>query len=348
MRCIALAQAWKTRGGEVTFITNCEINRLRQRIANEGFDIIALDTHHPDPKDLNTTLHALKSTERKSKRDEKAAGFCGPSTIPPSQAKSWVVLDGYHFDSDYQQQIGAAGYPLLVIDDMAHLDHYYADVVLNQNAHADKSSYFSEPNTKLLMGTDYILLRSEFLKWRKWQRDIPKAGRKILVTLGGSDPDNITLRLIQALEMISIKGMEAVVVVGASNPRHDEIAEAAARATASIRVRENPENMAELMAWADVAVSAGGTTSWELAFMGVPSCVLILAENQRRIAETLQKDGIAVSLGEFSACSPEMISGALFEIVNQHAVRGEMSRRGRELVDGSGGDRVATELIRGR
>src|SRR5262245_3347577 len=120
MRCLALAQAWHAQGGVATFLS-CDTNKtLQQRILAAGPGYIRLEKPHPDRRDLDTTLAALT----------------GLTTQMAVQGTPWLVLDGYHFDTAYHQAIRAAGYRLLVIDDMGHLPEYAADVLLNQNLHA--------------------------------------------------------------------------------------------------------------------------------------------------------------------------------------------------------------------
>ncbi|MGQ9755923.1 MAG: UDP-2,4-diacetamido-2,4,6-trideoxy-beta-L-altropyranose hydrolase, partial [Desulfotomaculales bacterium] len=176
MRCLALAQAWQDHGGKVVFITACNSPFLKQRLRNEGFDVVGLQYVHPDPADLKTTMNVL--------------------AVHPG---AWLVLDGYHFDFTYQRLVKEAGHQLLVIDDMAHLDRYNADIVLNQNIHAHNLHYFCEPYTRLLLGTKYVLLRREFWSWRNYKREVPEVAKKVLVTMGGSDPGNVTLKVIRAL-----------------------------------------------------------------------------------------------------------------------------------------------------
>lgn len=317
MRCLALAQGWQTQGGQAIFVTACESDSLLRRLSDEGFQVVTLERTHPDPADWEITSEALSA-----------------------HPGAWVALDGYHFDPAYQRWIREAGHPLLVIDDMAHLDHYYADIVLNQNIHAEKLDYSCESHTRLLLGTRYALLRSEFLAWRGWQREIPEVARKVLVTLGGGDPDNQTLKIIRALQQVEVEGLDVVVVVGASNPHFDELQSAARNSQCVIRLVRNATNMPELMAWADVAVSAGGSTCWELAFMGLPTLILIVADNQRPIAEQLDIMGMAVNLGWYEGLSSTEVVEAITHSLMTPKMRVEMARRGQELVDGEGVARV--------
>jgi len=321
MRCLALAQAWQAQGGKAVFI--CASESLRQRLSDEGFQVIALERPYPDPADWALTSQVLAA-----------------------HPGAWVALDGYHFDPSYQLRIKEAVHPLLVIDDMAHLDHYYADVVLNQNIHAAQLDYACEPYTRLLLGTRYVLLRREFWPWRGWQREVPEVARKVLVTLGGSDPDNLTLTVIRALQRVDVDGLEVVAVVGGSNPHFQEL-EAAIRYSPSggtIRLVRNVTHMPELMAWADVAVSAGGSTCWELAFMGLPGLALILANNQRPVTTGLDAAGVVINLGQPTAMAPIEIARALTELATAPRKRAAMTERGRVLVDGDGAGRVVQQM----
>jgi len=322
MRCLALAQAWKDAGGGATFITACEGEALLQRLREEKFDVHVLGHSHPDSSDWDYTKNILAAY--------------------PS---AWVVLDGYHFNEVYQQRVKEAEHRLLVIDDMAHLKHYYADIVLNQNLHAEQLHYSCEPYTRLLLGTRYVLLRREFLGWKDWRRDIPEVARRVLVTLGGGDPENYTLKVIQALQKVDVSGLEATVVIGASNPHADVLEAAIGQSRIPIHLSPNARNMPELMAWADLAVSAGGSTVWELAFMGVPTIALVLADNQQYIVRELNRAGITLDLGWCTGMSSVDIGAAFMQLSRALGVRMEMIQRGQQLVDGRGGQRVISAMV---
>jgi RimJ/RimL family protein N-acetyltransferase len=177
-------------------------------------------------------------------------------------------------------------------------------------------------------------LRREFWNWRGWQRTIPPIARKVLVTLGGADPDNVTLKIAQALQQTGIDELEAVIVIGGSNPHADTLQSEIH--TPNIRLVKNATNMPELMAWADLAVSAGGSTCWELAFMGLPALIVILAENQKPVAQRLDAAGVAINMGEHLALAPTACANRLTELANAFEQRAAMSKHGQALVDGNG------------
>ena len=325
MRCLAFAQSWKNRGGKATFITCCESRDLRESISNAGMQVVMLDRTHPNPLDWELTSQILQK-----------------------HSNAWVVLDGYHFNPEYQRQVKNTGQRLLVIDDTAHLDHYYADIILNQNISADKLSYSCDPNTRLLLGTDYVLLRSEFHAWRDWQREVPEIARRVLVTLGGGDPYNVTLHVINSLKILSISDLEVRVVVGALNPHIQILREALLSVPCTIKLLHNVKNMPDLMAWADLAVSAGGSTTWELAFMGVPSLVLTIADNHDEIGKDLEKIGVALDLGWYHTFDAGALKLAILDVLYDRDKRIEMSENGRKLVDGKGIDRLFAYLAKTR
>jgi UDP-2,4-diacetamido-2,4,6-trideoxy-beta-L-altropyranose hydrolase len=321
MRCLALGQAWKDAGGQVVCVTACSNQLLLQRLRGEGFVVRRLEGPYPDAQDWEITKRLLAECP-----------------------EAWLVLDGYHFDSAYQKQVKESGYHLLVIDDMAHIPHYYADIVLNQNLHAQELSYSCEPYTHLLLGTKYVLLRREFLGWRGWRRAIPEVAHKMLVTLGGSDPGNLTVKVIQALQLVELDELEVVVAVGGENPYYEVLESAVRGLGVCVRLQRNVTDMPELMAWADIALSAAGSTCWELAFMGLPSAIVIVGKNQTVIAENIAATGIAVNLGRMNGVKVDEMAVSLTELGRAKEKRASMSSLGRELVNGKGASRVVQEL----
>lgn len=322
MRCLALAQAWQAHGGKVVFITACESESLRHRLTDEGFEVVELKKPYPDPSDWEITAQELRFN-------------------PGAR----VVLDGYHFDPNYHLLVKEMGHRLLVIDDMAHLEHYYADIILNQNIGAEKLEYKCKPGTRLLLGTSHVLLRREFWPWKGWQRHIPEVAQNVLVTMGGSDPENVTLKVIRVLEKVAVNQLRLIVVVGGSNPHSETIKKVVFSSNLKVQLIESTNEMAELMAWADLAVSAGGSTCWELAYMGVPTCTIILSENQVAVAESLSELGAAYSFGWYGVVSEKDMAQVLTEHLLSYDMRYSLLNCGKSLIHGNGVKRV-TQLLK--
>ncbi len=151
---------------------------------------------------------------------------------------------------------------------------------------------------------------------------------KVLVTLGGSDPDKVTLKVIKALRHVELHKGEAVVVVGGGNPHLAELEAAARCAKGVVHLRTNVTDMSELMAWADMAVSGGGTTSWERALLKLPTIVLVLADNQREVAAACAASGLCWNLGRAGAVTEADIANALGSLLRDRTAREEMAQRG--------------------
>lgn len=333
MRCIALGKAWKTLGGSVTFVTCSDNKSIRQRLESNDFSFVPLSARHPDPADLATSLDVLNSIS-----DDEGAGS------PP-----WLVTDGYFFSPSYHAAARSLGYRLLVIDDVADLPVYHADVVLNQNIGAEKYQYRHDDDTVLLLGTRYALIRPEFAGHSGGSVDTIQTASRLLVTMGGADPLNITLRVLHALRRTSVCPLEVTVVVGGDNPHHEtlqkEIQSIDDSTSIVVRLETDVEDMAELMAWAEMAVSASGSTFWELASMGVPSILLVAAENQTGIASEVSRREAAVNLGWYDQVSSEDLAAAVNRLATDQKWRRRLRTKAGALVDGRGTERVARHLI---
>jgi UDP-2,4-diacetamido-2,4,6-trideoxy-beta-L-altropyranose hydrolase len=316
MRCLALGQGIKDNSGNVAFVTYCESEGLINRLKKEDFYIHKLQSPCSCEKSLQ---------------------------IMSEEKPDWVVLDGYHFDTQYQKAIKDAGYRLLYIDDFAHLDYYYADIILNQNYGAAKFHYNAEPYTKILAGTEYVLLRREFIDYAAFKRDIPDVGHKVLITLGGADPENNTLKVMKAVNLVTVS-LEIKVVIGAGNPHNRSVSDEANNSMHKVEILQAVENMAPLMAWADSAISAGGTTIWELAFMGLPSLLCIVAANQENAVTTLAHDGVIQSAGWIKERKVEDFAEAVSQLVRTKTLRGSMVIKEKETVDGKGITRIYEEM----
>lgn len=272
-----------------------------------------------------------------SKLKKEGMEVSEPPVLEPDHDFSWIILDGYHFDYKYQCELKEKGFRVIVIDDYSHLNKYEADIIVNQGG--NESMYAVDAN--LLCGSRYALIRRQFWPWRESRRTPQLDTNRVLVTLGGADPDNFTKTVIDALGLVE-KEFRCTVIVGGSNPHRASVAAAAERIDVPVDLRLDVENMASLMAEHDLAVSGGGSTCWELAFMGVPNVIIVLADNQRKIADRLEEEGTAVNLGWHEAVEKEEIADQIETLLRNDEQRIRMARKGQELVDGWGANRIVS------
>ena len=317
MRCIALAQAWQHMGGEVSLLARELPESMVGRVQREGIALITPRLDHSDVEDT-----CIVATEA-----------------------DWVVMDGYQFDTAFADQVASAAKHLLFVDDLGQLSHYAAALVLNQNITSASSTYADHAaHTRLLLGGRYALLRREF-RCTAPRRDPAGTIERVLVTLGGSDPDNVTTKVIDAL--LLLPHLHAKVIVGAVNPRREELANHCLQAGGRIELLPPVENMVPLMDEAQFAISAGGTSVLELASRSLPTLLIAIADNQLAICETMRERGVMAYAGWHSDASPADLASALDELTSEAAIlqRAQFIERGPELVDGQGAIRVAREML---
>jgi len=325
MRCLALAQAWRKHcQGKVVFLSGLEGSALRQKLIGKGFEMIDIQHTHPHPDDLRQVLSTVGS---------------------PAEGEIWLALDGYHFDPEYQKAVRGSGTKLLVVDDNAHLPHYHCNLLLNQNLYADALSYTCDAETRLLLGTKYAMLREEFLGSRDEHRPVPEQARRILVTMGGADPDNVSGEVRSSLKLVALPDLEVKIVVGAANPHIEELRSGMEDIGFSCELLHAVDDMPSLMHWADLAISAGGSTCWELAYMGVPFLVIILADNQKKNAEALAGADAAVNLGWHDSLSEEKLAQTLHGVIGSKEQRSILVNNLKRLVDGKGVHRIVMEMV---
>lgn len=322
LRCLALAQACADRGGKVTFACARIEPASRQRLLEEGFAVHSIAGEPGGQEDAAQVVGV--------------AGHCGAE---------WVVVDGYAFGSEYQRHIKNGGSKLLVVDDYGQADHYYADVVLNPNSSADAALYTNrDERTRLLLGLRYALLRREFRTWGGPKREIPAVARNLLVTLGGGAYGDLLLRIVRAIEQAGFSDLKVRILAAASDVNSPTLIDAARKCPTPVEVLPLSPNMPELLAWADIAIGAAGSNTWERAFLGLPSLVIVLADNQRENALFCERRGIGVNLGDAGTVRVEELARTLADLVPDQARRAEMSRRGGDLVDALGPGRVLDAL----
>lgn len=320
MRCLALAEPWLAAGSKVILAAQQMPEAVGKRALDAGI-----------------TPYSIQGEPGGIEDAQETAALIG------RHPGAWLVVDGYQFGEPYQEIIKQSGAKMLVVDDFGGPANYPADFVLNQNLGATKAWYPQKAkSTRLLLGTRYVQLRGEFLQQDTAERDPEQKPASILVTLGGSDPDNVTMKVITALQTLS--DVEATVVIGGSNPHWEELQACVGKESKNIRLIRNASNMPELMAQADLAIAAGGTTAWELAYCGVPMMTIVLADNQKSNGKQLSAAGVSINLGWHEDLTAEGMATQIKALVADHAQRQEMAENAWELVDGLGSMRVWLRL----
>ncbi len=323
MRMLALAQAWKRRGGVSRFVC-CECpESLKQRIEKEGFSFHGIRAAPGSSTDLTCVLEILGRENNRV-----------------------VALDGYHFDVEYQRRVRDSAGRVLVLDDFGHLGEYCCDILLNQNPTAKDLSLRARASGAIVLeGPSYALIREEYLRYPRHKLLPDNGPLNLLVTLGGSDPDNITGALLRALGGLERQIACLHVLVGAANPYQDQLLSHLQRLPFPAELLANVSDMPAELAWADAAICAGGSTCWEMGYMGIPVAVVTLAENQRAIGAALEAMGAAVLLGWHEEISRTSPAPGISRFLCDTFLRERISKKLHSLVDGRGASRVVANIL---
>lgn len=345
MRCLTLAEALRERGAQVTMVCReLEGNLIPYLRGARGLDVKALPA--PAPGGLRgrpgEPAHApWLEVPWETDAAETAAALRSLPSRP-----DWLVLDHYALDSRWEAAVREAHGRLFVIDDIADRDHDCA-YLLDQNLYDTPEARYAArvpASARLLLGPSFALLRPAFAAARAKASPREGAPRRLLVFFGGADPGRDTLKALEALSLPEFRSLAADVVVGAVNPVREKV-RLACEARPGTAYHCQADNMAELMAGADLALGAGGTSSWERCCVGLPALLASVAENQRELTSTLARHGAALDLGWGPDLTAAGIAGALRGLLADPGRVTSMSRLCLALVDGRGADRVADRIL---
>jgi UDP-2,4-diacetamido-2,4,6-trideoxy-beta-L-altropyranose hydrolase len=325
MRCLTLAKELMRFGARTVFISRDLPGNINYLIAANGFEVVTFQGTGTTSDDAGMSGEAL---DRISLRHGEI---------------SWLVVDSYALDAQWENALRGRAGKILVVDDLADRAHD-CDALLDQNQ-PDVSRYgmLVPKGCRLMLGPAYALIRDEFRAARSvlGERD----GRlcRILVFFGGADSTGETGKTLEALGMLDFS-VTADVVVGSSNPRKEQV-KRMCEAVPGLMYHCQVDNMAYLMARADLSIGAGGTTTWERCSVGLPSVVITVAPNQDTVVEAVRKAGACEYLGPSGDVTPEDIKRAVTRLSSSPERLMEMSRNALRLVDGDGAERVASTLI---
>jgi UDP-2,4-diacetamido-2,4,6-trideoxy-beta-L-altropyranose hydrolase len=307
MRCLTLAQRARRHGVQVEFLSRDEPGALHELVQAQGF-----------------TVHRLGACD-----DDREA----VRALAAAQPVDWLVLDHYRIDAVWERSVRDAVRHILVIDDLANRAHD-CNVLVDANYWPDAERRYRGllPDGCIsLLGPRFLLLRDEFVQARRdLHRDTSRVQR-VLVNFGGTDEANATLLALQALALLEAGDLALDVVIGETNPNRDSLL-AALQGLPDARLHVQTSEMARLIAQADIAIGACGSSTWERCFLGLPTLALVLADNQRLAAEQLDREGVLINLGDVHAVSAQGVAAGLKMLLQDAALRERLSRRGMDML----------------
>ncbi len=347
MRCLTLANTLRQLGAECVFICREHPGNLIEHIREQEFKVYTLpivDSFKQDKGNIgaSTLLHSewLGSTWQ----HDALASLVFLTDLKPS----WVFVDHYALDERWEGFVRSSCRYLGVMDDL-HDRHHNCELLVDQTLGLTPEIYSSLVPTscETLVGAEYALLRPEFQVLRKTslaRRDSSPMLRHIFVNLGGVDKHNITCRVLDGIEQsILSNACQVTVVMGSTSQHVDQVKAAAENCRMEVSVLVGVNNIGELMSAADLAIGAAGGTTWERCCLGLPSIMVVLAENQRDIAEQLSNRGIADVVFNINTDFENNIANALNRLTPEKL--NLLSHASRRVTDGGGAAFVASRIF---
>lgn len=338
MRCLTLADALHQRGAECTFICRPHTGHLLDLVAKRGHKVIALPVLATDGASASAKpVHAawLGTDWMMDAQDARQA--------LGSEAADWLVVDHYALDRQWEQALRSMCQRLMVIDDLADRLHD-CDLLLDQNLGRTAADYANllPGGATTLIGPQYALLRPEFalLRTKSLARRTGSQLKRLLITMGGVDRANVTGQVLEALKSCNLPDdCKISVIMGSTAPWLECVQKQAERMPWPTEVFANVSDMAQWMVDADLSIGAAGGTSWERCCLGLPTLLVVLAENQRVGSQALQEAGAARQIDVVhERLKPEI------EDLFQPLKLKQMGDAARSITDGQGVSRVLAYL----
>ena len=256
---------------------------------------------------------------------------------------SGVLLDGYQFDNAYEKILADGGLSLAVMDDYGHNPHHHAKIIINGNLHYSSLGLYksADVNTRLLLGPSFMPLHSRFQKLRTINRLASDRVSNILLVLGSSD----TAGIMHIVLDILIEGSDdsTSITVAGLPPEPGSSESNWMKRSVHIRWVRDPKELAVAMTHCDLAISAGGMTSYELAYMGVPTILVPATAHQVPVSQELAMRGAAI-VSENPLVADRKLAQLITQIKNSTSQRQDMIRAGQAIFDGHGSMRIASAL----
>lgn len=327
MRCLTLANEMKSRNWDCAFITTKDSGPF---LNDRDFQLFFIQG-----KSFEDEINNILSTAKTYQAD-------------------WIIFDHYDRDEEVESIVRSAGFRIAVIDDLADRKHD-CDVLIDQTYRRSKDDYSGliPYETKQLIGADYTLIAPQFSQLRTQaleKRSKTATVENILVSLGSTNYKNCTGFVLQALREYKSSKLNIDVVLGAAAENvpliKKLIKDTNENSIHNAKFHQNISNMNELMLKADVAIGAGGTTSWERCCLGLPTIMIEIADNQTFLTKKLEDNKAIINLGRLENLTSQILNSELKKLIFSNDTLKALSKNAFSVCDGRGRDRILPELLR--
>jgi len=338
IRCLTLADAITAKGASCEFICRDHPGNLIEQICGKGYTVHSLPMRSDSDKDLKHSLW-LGATQLQD------AQSC--AAILTELKPDWIVSDHYALDFRWEDFLAHLCSQVMVIDDLADRPHH-CKILLDQTMRRDSQEYrrLVPSDCTLLCGSKFAILRPEFAKLRPFslQRRLEPQFKQILVSMGGVDKDNITSDVLAALSVSDLPSdCKIKIVLGITAPWLNFVKKITQTMRQPTEVLIDVKNMAQLMSESDLSIGSAGGSSWERCCLGLPSIIVVSADNQVEISNNLEKLNAAKiirSKSDVISQLPPLLS-KFREVLSDLTL---MSLAASSIVSGEGTDHIVSQL----
>lgn len=338
MRCLNLAHALRERGSSARFVCRPHDGHLVPLLERNMFPVSVLSapSKSATPGDEHQDWIGAPPSQDAG---EMAGALVG-------RKPDWLVADHYGLDAEWERHLRPHARRIMVIDDLANRLHE-CDLLLDQNYHEEGARRYAglvSSLCRVLVGPKFAILAREFAAAHVVARPRDAGVARVLVYFGGSDPRNATGFALDAMALTPLSQAVLDVLVGPGY-RHEASLTCQLRSWRKATLHRALPHLAGILSSADLAIGAGGITTWERLCLGVPSVVVSVAENQHSSCESLGSAGLIEYAGALESLDCERLRDVLERILEDADRRKALSARGLAMVDGLGAARVAEIML---
>lgn len=343
MRCLTLAEQLRSAERDSLFVCRDLQGNLCAAIEQLGFALrrlpapdTSMNNSMPLQDEYAQWLGVTWSTDAEETIQAMHSSGCSPELL---------IVDHYGLDHRWEEMMRPTAGKILVIDDLANRRHN-CDFLLDQNLYDNIHERYRglvPQSCRTLLGPSFALLRQEFETARKNMNPRDGTVRRILIFMGGADPSNETAKALEAIRIMNRADISVDVVVGETNPHQDSVRRMV-EGMPSVTYHSQVNNIAELMAHADLSIGAGGISAWERCSLGLPSFILILAQNQEELANSVAKTGAAWNLGWAHSVSADMMARRMADVLGHPETIREVSQKAERLMHNASSSRAENLL----
>jgi UDP-2,4-diacetamido-2,4,6-trideoxy-beta-L-altropyranose hydrolase len=333
MRCLVLAQSLRAAGCTVKFVCRDLSGNISSLLEDSLFETVILNSPISEPliKDGYSSWLGVSQEIDANQMIE----FLDDSIV------DWVIVDHYSLDEYWERRIERHGCRILVIDDLANRRHQ-CDVLIDANfvkGYSQRYENLVKTSCAALLGPDYCLISHEYNNPNLSLRERSGLVGRVLLYFGGVDQFNLSGLCLDVFSIDELKHIDLDIVIGTMNQNYESLSIAGVK-RGKTTLHSSIPHLAKLINSADLALGAGGVTTWERMCLGLPSMIISIAENQVLGAETLSENKFATYLGFHTEITKKSLANAITAKISNPSEILQESLAGKKLVDGKGVFRI--------